>query len=51
MEKKMSNFAIKVKSYYERGMWDLSRVDKALELKKITEEEYNIIVTGKSPVL
>lgn len=40
----MSKFAIKVKGYYDRGLWNEARVAKALELGKITEEEYNKII-------
>ncbi|MGL4754236.1 MAG: XkdX family protein [Aeromonadaceae bacterium] len=40
----MSEFAIKIKTYYDNGLWSLARVDKALELKKITQEEYDYIV-------
>lgn len=40
----MSEFAYKVKRYYDRRMWNLTRVIKALELGKITQEEYNFII-------
>lgn len=40
----MSEFALRVKDYYDRGLWSAERVGKALELKKITQEEYNKIV-------
>lgn len=43
----MSEFAIKIKGYYDNGLWSLSRVDKALELGRITQEEYDIIVKGE----
>lgn len=40
----MSAFAKKVKDYYDRGLWDVSRVQVALKLCKITQDEYNSIV-------
>lgn len=40
----MSEFALKVKEYYDKQLWSLERVQKALELKRITQEEYNQIV-------
>lgn len=43
----LSDFAEKVKYYYELHMWTLSRVDKALELGKITQVEYDMII-GKT---
>ncbi len=43
----MSEFAIKIKMYYDNGLWSLARVDKALELGRITQEEYDIIVKGR----
>lgn len=36
----------KVKSYYNRGLWNLARVKKAVEKGWITEEEYQEI-TGQ----
>lgn len=39
------NYA-KVKSYYDRGLWNLARVKKAVEKGWITEEEYQEI-TGQ----
>ena len=39
----MSEFAIKVKDYYVRGLWSLDRVQKALTLNKITQEEFENI--------
>lgn len=42
----MSDFAIKVKGYYDSGLWSLSRVQKALQVGAITQEEYNWIVGG-----
>lgn len=42
----MSAFAEKIKEYYERGMWNKARVDKALELGKITKAEYEEIMGG-----
>ena len=41
----MSEFALKVKDYYERGLWGSDRVKKAFDLGKITEEEYSAIVS------
>ena len=32
-----------VKNYYDRGLWSVDRVQKAIG-KWITEEEYNLIV-------
>ena len=48
----MSEFANKVKTYYDRGMWNLKRVDKALKLEKISQDEYDLIVgnTGEQLV-
>lgn len=40
----MSEFAKKVKKYYDGGLWSLARVQKALELGKITQDEYDEIV-------
>lgn len=40
----MSDFAKKIKNYYDRGMWSRERVEKALELGRITQEEYNKII-------
>lgn len=42
------NYA-KVKSYYDRGLWNLARVKKAVEKGWITEEEYKEI-TGNDYV-
>ncbi len=42
----MSEFAEKIKYYYDNGLWSIGRVDKALELNRITQEEYDIIVKG-----
>lgn len=42
----MSNKFEKVKSYYERGMWDISRVRNAVVKGWITAEEY-FIITGE----
>lgn len=36
----------KVKGYYDRGLWDISRVRKAVEKGWITEEEFQEI-TGE----
>lgn len=42
----MSNKFEKVKSYYERGPWDISRVRNAVVKGWITAEEY-FMITGK----
>lgn len=40
----MSEFAIKIKGYYDNGLWNIDRVNKALELGKITSDEYTNII-------
>lgn len=40
----MSEYALKIKWYYDNKLWSLKRVQKALELGAITQEEYNQIV-------
>ena len=40
----MSNFAKKVKKFYDEGLWSKSRVRDAVEKGKITETEYEEIV-------
>jgi phage uncharacterized protein, XkdX family len=40
----MSNFAKKVKKFYDEGLWSKSRVHDAVEKGKITEAEYEEIV-------
>lgn len=40
----MSEFAQKVKNYFDRGMWDRERVLAALTRGKITQSEYNVII-------
>lgn len=42
----MSNKFEKVKSYYERGLWDISRVRNAVAKGWITAVEFEII-TGE----
>lgn len=42
----MSSKFEKVKSYYERGLWDISRVRNAVGKGWITPEEYSMI-TGQ----
>ena len=42
----MSSKFKKVKSYYESGLWDISRVRNAVVKGWITEEEY-FIITGE----
>jgi hypothetical protein len=46
MEVKLSAFAEKVNRYYNHGngLWSIDRVQKALELGKITKDEYEKIV-------
>ena len=40
----MSNFAKKVKAFYDDGVWSKARVHDAVEKGKITEAEYEQIV-------
>ena len=40
----MSDFANEVKEYYNNNLWDLIMVEKALELGRITQMEFNLIV-------
>ena len=40
----MSNFAKKVKKFYDDGLWSKARVRDAVEKGKITEAEYEEIV-------
>lgn len=42
----MSNKFEKVKSYYERGLWDISRVRNAVVKGWITAEEF-FMITGE----
>ena len=42
----MSEFALKVKRYYERGLWSEKRVREAVAKNKITGAEFQEI-TGK----
>ena len=42
----MSEFAEKVKRYYELGLWTDSRVRNAVEKGALTDDEYKA-VTGK----
>ena len=42
----MSEFALKVKGYYERGLWNEERVKNAVKREAVTREEYAQI-TGK----
>ena len=42
----MSNKFEKIKSYYERGMWDISRVRNAVVKGWITAEEF-FMITGE----
>lgn len=42
----MSNKFEKVKSYYERGLWDISRVRNAVVKRWITAEEF-FMITGE----
>lgn len=43
----MSTRYEQVKRYYDKGLWTLSQVKKAVEAKWITESEYKTI-TGES---
>lgn len=40
----MSEFALKIKDYYDRGMWTADWVKKAFDLGRLTEEEYSAII-------
>lgn len=40
----MSEFALKVKDYYDRGMWRADQVKKAFDLGAINKEEYKAII-------
>ena len=40
----MSNFAEKVKKYYDNGIWTKKMVRDAVVKGKITEEEFELIV-------
>ena len=40
----MSNFAKKVKAWYDAGLWTLRMVGDALTKGRITQEEYDEIV-------
>lgn len=42
----MSNKFEKVRSYYERGLWDISRVRNAVVKRWITAEEF-FMITGE----
>ncbi|MBQ1413988.1 MAG: XkdX family protein [Clostridia bacterium] len=42
----MSSKFEKVKSYYERGLWDISRVRKAVVKGWITSDEF-FLITGQ----
>ena len=42
----MSEFAKKVKGYYELGLWNDTRMKNAVEKGALTQEEYQAI-TGK----
>ena len=42
----MSEFAERVREYYDLGLWDEVRVRNAVEKGAITAEEYKVI-TGK----
>lgn len=41
----MNNWFEKIKYYYDNALWDESRVARAVELGKITQEEYTEIVS------
>ena len=38
-----------IKSYYNRGYWDLNQVDKAVELNRITTNQYETITGSEYP--
>lgn len=40
----MSDFALKVKGYYDLGLWKKERVREAVEAGKLSEGEYREIV-------
>lgn len=42
----MSEFAEKVKVWYELGIWSEKRVEEARELGKLSDEEYAEIMKG-----
>lgn len=42
----MSEFAVKIKNYYELGLWNLKRLKNAVQKGAISEQEYKAI-TGK----
>lgn len=35
---------IKIKSYYEKGLWSKDQVRNAVDKNKITQEQYNEII-------
>ena len=39
----MREFAMKVKEYYERGLWSLERVKNAVKKEAVSAEEYKAI--------
>ena len=45
----MSDFANKIKLYYDRDLWSIERVQKALEMKVITQEEFDEITGVVTP--
>ncbi|MBQ2617372.1 MAG: XkdX family protein [Synergistaceae bacterium] len=43
----MSEFAKKVQRWYKMGLWSARRVKDALELGRITDEEYAQIMVNR----
>lgn len=43
----MNNWFEKLKYYYDNKLWDEARVARAVELGKITQEEYEMIVSAE----
>lgn len=44
------NWYEKIKSYYDRGLWTKEQVKKAVEMNKITQEQYKEI-TGEDYII
>ncbi len=47
----MSSFPsyLLIKSYYDKGLWDVDRVTKAVELDRITTKQYETITGSPYP--
>ncbi len=43
----MSEYAVKVKEYYDSGFWNITMVKNAVKKGKITKDEYAIITGEK----